>query len=93
MTSEHDHKELYFQIRENTKAVAELRTQVALTVQSVATVAKSIESVAKSLVSHVDSHEKNTSSFKSSAINAGFQLAVLVVAVVVGAAFLQWKGN
>jgi len=86
MTSDHDHKELYFQIRENTKAVAELRTQVALMVQSVAT-------VAKSLGTHVATHEKDASGIKSSAINAGFQLLVLVVAVVVGAAFLQWKGN
>jgi hypothetical protein len=46
MTEEHDHdhKELYFQIRENTKATSELRTQVALVVQAVATMTKNSSS-------------------------------------------------
>jgi uncharacterized membrane protein len=87
MTEEHsDHKELYFQIRQNTAAVSELRTQVALTVQAVA-------SMATSLGKHIESGEKNASSFKDSAITAGFSLLTILVAAVVGGAFIHFTGQ
>jgi hypothetical protein len=51
MVDDHDdHKELYFQIRENTKATSELRTQVALVVQAVATMTKNSSSFKSALI-------------------------------------------
>jgi len=88
-----EHKDLYFQIRENTKAQAELRTQVALMVQSTQHIAEATQNVARAIASHVDSHKKNASTFKTSAINFAFNMLGLGIAGGVGAAIAQFAAN
>lgn len=87
------HKELYFQIRENTKANSELRTQVALMVQSTQHIAEATQNVAQAIASHVDAHKENASTLKTSAVSFAFNMLGLGIAGGVGAAIAQFAGN
>jgi len=87
------HKDLYFQIRENASSIGELRTQVALMVQSTQHIAEATQNVAQSIVNHVSTHKENVSTLKTSAINFAFTMLGLGIAGGIGAVIAKFAGN